>query len=1048
MRLSALRLLAVASSLFMSAGLFADSTDDVWRYVPLTKLADNPVYENLMQKAGCTAAKRPTGVITNGDWQLFVIQQTTPDALELNILPGGWANNEMCAWISGKGVLDLSKPILSEDGQAQYAIAKMSANALRYGCVVTHFTAPTELKILGDYVFYRNSTNIISATFRCPYVTTVSRAIFYNHERLSNLKSLILDFPNATSVLDSAFCYHASMTTFEVNFPKVTQYGPQALLDANFSLVKPEDFNLQHVRTVGTNAFYVYSASAAAGQAFRTDTLYLDDLEWLDYGALCYTEANTVILGRENLRWTGARALSGRSIPQIVFGSSPEGTELEGGVSPADFGVFYRYWFQGTRPKLRKAPVGDEPLFVMREDCQGMIFIRQGDESWAPLIAAAREPTAEERTKLEAGYADVVGNRILGVIEPTVLDGALTSRRMFLAYGDYRAKEHLLYVKGEPMELGSVMPAYGMSYEYAPGSVVNLTAPSEPVAFAGGNAKATKYVVEELDAVGRWTKVVTNEYTGANAQITMPESGTSMRVTWIFDVVNELEVSHDSGYDNENVTVSAALDEQGKASLAYGSTVTLTAEEESDGPAPKARFAYWIGDIGDADPSNRVLNLVMDRPRHVTAVFDHDWYIDNVPSTSTYGTMTDGKWTLNFYRKEDVDGNRVMKLGNRAWGQGVVISGSGRINLDTDITDVDGLHWVVDEMADNTFRFMADGTAQSAVTECIFPKTVTTVGKYTFYACTSVTNVVMDCPVLTKVYYGCFYGCMNLSRFKMKCDILEDFDLLDDDREKQYGFFGTGAANNTSACLEEMELILPKLKRIPPMFCRARPLTRTDATNWRFDSVTNVMDYAFCAEVYTPGPYGMLSLPSLETISGKMIAFQRGFDAIRLGSGKLRDLGSSGVSSYGGAVVNVGSEFGYCQRLGMIELGLAPNANIEEGVFSGAGLTSITNVTFTGAAPSSPALFEGLAVRAKAGRKMMLYASSLQPGWTDGEIAATRAATGIVPFEEMSAEDQAAVKALPREDRFRFMGQVYSGKPFGLLFDTNPWVAGFTVILR
>lgn len=475
--------------------------------------------------------------------------------------------------------------------------------------------------------------------------------------------------------------------------------------------------------------------------------------------------------------------------------------------------------------------------------------------------------------------------------------------------------------------------------------------------------------------------------------------------------------------------------------------MTLTAEEESDGPAPKARFAYWIGDIGDADPSNRVLNLVMDRPRHVTAVFDHDWYIENVPSQSTRGTMTDGKWTLTFRRKEDIDGKRVMKLGNSDWGQGVVISGSGRINLDTDITDVDGLHWVVDEMADNTFRFMADGTAQSVVTECIFPKTVTTIGKYTFYACTSVTNVMMDCPVLTKVYYGHFFGCTNLRRFRMKCDILEDFDLLDDDREKQYGFFGTGF-NNTSTCLEEMDLILPKLKRIPPMFCCVRPLTRTDATNWRFDSATNVMDYAFYAASYAPGPYGTLSLPALETISGKRIACQRGFDAIRLGSGKLRDLGSSGVSSYGGAVVNVSDDFLGCRRLGRIELGLAPNAYIESGVFSGDTLTGITNVTFTGAAPSSPALFEGLAVRAKAGSKMMLYASSLQPGWTDGEIAATRAATGIVPFEEMSTEDQAAVKALPREDRFRFMGQVYSGKPFGLLFDTNPWVAGFTVILR
>ncbi len=1036
------RILTGALCLLVAVGLRADSTDDVWRYVPLTKLADNPLYTSLIAKG----SGNPTGVITNGDWQLFVIQGTTPNELELNIRPRGWAPNNMCAWIAGSGVLDLSKPILSEDGQTQYAITTMSPNALRYGCVVTHFIAPTTLNTLDDYVFHQNSTNIVSATFDCPHVTVVGRGIFYNEPQLNNMKSLILNFPNATNVLDHAFRKHASMTTFEVSFPKVTAYGAYAFLDVNLSLVEPEDFNLGQVRTIGTNAFYVSRQSDIDDHVFKTDTLRLDAIERLEYGALCYLEAKTVILGRDNLRWVGARALSGRIIPQIVFGTSPAGTELEGAISPVwTTGGGFRYWFRGPRPTTLKSPE-DAVLLRMSENCQGMVFIPHGEDSWASLVASAREPTVDERGKLEANYPDVAADRVLGVIEPSAMGGTFVSHNMFLAYGDYRAQEHLLYVRGEPAEYAAVKPAYGVTDAYMPGEVVSLVAPVAPVPIGGSQVKAVKYVVEELDVLGRWTRCVTNSYVDAGTQITMPVSGTSIRVTWIFESAHEFALSHDTDYQNESVTISGASLEDGKTTLVHGSVVTLTAQEESD-TVPKAHFAFWQGDIGDADPSNRVLTLVMDRPRQVTAVFDHDWYIETIPNVGSYGTMTDGKWIINFYRKNDSGHDRVMKLGKN-WSYGAVVSGAGRINLDTDIIDAEGFAWIADSMEANAFRFTGTGDQQNVVTDCTFPKTLASLGMYVFYGCTSVTNVVVDCPVLTASYYGHFYGCTNLQKLKFKCDILEDFNLLENDKEGSYGLLGRSdyITPSASACLEELEFSLPALKRIPPNLCCAGPLTRTDATGWRFDSVTNVCTRAFFAKTYAPGPYGTLSLPALETISGYRIAWSRGFDAVILGSGKLRDLGRT--VSDGGALFDVKEEFRGCTRLGRIEIGLAPNAYLEAGLFSGEGLTGITNVTFTGAAPSGPELFEGLAVRAAVGHSMRLYASSSQSGWTDVDFPATCTATGIVPLGQMSAADRAAVRELPREERRQFMGMVYNGKPFGWLFDTDPWSAGLRVIVK
>lgn len=1037
------RILLGGFCLLAAVGLRADSTDGAWRYVPLTKLADNPLYATLIEKGN----GNPTGVITNGDWQLFVIQGATPGELELNIRTGGWAANDMCAWIAGSGTLDLSKPILSEDGQTGYSIATMSPNALRYGCVVTNFTAPATLKTLGNYIFYQNSTNIVSATFDCPHVTVVGSGILLNKPQLDNMKSLVLNFPNATNVLDSAFySERASTTTFKVSLPKVTAYGERAFQHANLSLVSQDDLNLRNVRTIGTNAFYASSQSSGEGWALKADTLRLDSLERLEYGSLCYVDAKTVVLGRDNLRWVGARALFGRMIPQIVFGTSPAGTEFEGSVSPVyATGGAYRYWFSGARPATRKTSE-DDALLSMKEDCQGMVFIPYGEESWSSLVSSAREPAGEERTRLAANYPDVAEERIIGVIEPDAAGGGLVSHRMFLAYGDYRTREHLLYVRGYPAEYAAgVSPAYGMTDEYGPGETVSLSAPATPVQAGESQVRAVKYVVEELDALGRWTKAVTNAYGEAGAQIAMPASGTSLRVTWIFESAHELALSLDAGYRNETVEIAGASLDGGKAVLAHGSSVTLTAREESD-EIPKAHFAFWQGDIGDADPSNHVLTLVMDRPRQVTAVFDHDWYIGTVPDAWSDGTMTDGKWTVRFLRRDDSGQRRTMNIG-KSWDIGAVVSGAGRINLDTRITDADGSEWVADSMESNAFRFTAAGDQQNVVTDCTFPKTLTRIGRYVFYGCTSVTNVVVDCPLLTEAGYGHFYECTNLQRLKFKCDILEDFDLRDG-KDAYLGLLGRPdyATPSASARLEELELFLPALKCVPPNFCCAGPLTRTDATAWRFDSATNVCTRAFFAKTYAPGPYGTLSLSALETISGYRIAWSRGFDAIRLGSGELRDLGRTVQED--GVSYDVMNEFRDCRRLGRIEIGLASNAYLEPGLFSGEGLTGITNVTFTGAAPSGPELFAGLAVRAPAGRTVRFYASRLQPGWTEADFPATCAAAGIVPRGQMSDEDRAAVRGLPREERRQFMGLVYDGKPFGWLFDTVPWSAGFRMIVK
>ena len=72
---------------------------------------------------------------------------------------------------------------------------------------------------------------------------------------------------------------------------------------------------------------------------------------------------------------------------------------------------------------------------------------------------------------------------------------------------------------------------------------------------------------------------------------------------------------------------------------------------------------------------------------------------------------------------------------------------------------------------DNGRILVVDGTlvafAPAGLTRYIVPNSVTTIGKFAFYNCSSLTNVTVPDSVTT-IGAGAFYGCNNLAKFKGK----------------------------------------------------------------------------------------------------------------------------------------------------------------------------------------------------------------------------------------------------------------------------------------
>ena len=210
--------------------------------------------------------------------------------------------------------------------------------------------------------------------------------------------------------------------------------------------------------------------------------------------------------------------------------------------------------------------------------------------------------------------------------------------------------------------------------------------------------------------------------------------------------------------------------------------------------------------------------------------------------------------------------------------------------------------------------------------------------------------------------------------------------------------------------------------------------------------------------ITSSGPYGELRLPSLESLTGSaQFSGRSGITKLVLGSGNLRLLGSQGAigqSAQAQSICRPGNALINMTGLRHIELGLAPDAEIPDGVFNGLGKDKVTNLTFTAAPPSNTNIFAAVAKATtvpKDGTKTVtVWANADNPGWRTytGEFAETAAELGILGLNDLTAEERAVYDAMPRKTRKRWMGLVYDDKRFGWLMNSGDISTGLLLLVR
>lgn len=995
--------------------LFASSTDACWQYV-------SPIPDEW--RARRTGDFNATGVITNGNYRLFVKRNsTTGDKLTLASYTGGYESNR--AVLDGSGVLDLSKPIYIEGTDTRLYMTSFTMHGLIGASGVTDLIAPPELEALGGYFAMSGCTSLTNVVFDCPNLKTIGagafdsvqlRRIYVRSDQLTEVKGNYSDglcaFGRSTRVLDGI--KFISTNPF--------RFRDQSFWYMPFTNATVDDFSFDKALEFGRESFATGGGSSRPG---LTGFARFPIVEKIGRSAFSDQGFSGVEIGYDSLQSIGADAFRAcPNLSKIVIGAGPAPVKLSAGV--LNRGSWsarrpYRVFFRGSAPDLSGVAAGTWAFDDQSGDKTSRFYIPYGDASWQSVVAAA-EPCSQ--AEFNAAFPDDDAE-VVGIIP----DGAIGNRgKQYLCYDDYRRFDADLTVDGVPEQYATVSPAYGLHREFAAGDIVPLSAPAEAVDFGNGvRMMASKYVIETIDHRGRWTNAETNDYVAGSSSIELPDSGRSIKVTWIFDRQWRMSLAPlmTADYPAEQVTCSIPLDPDGGCWIAEGGTCTLTARAESP-DFPKTRFVRWEGDVGEADPLNPVLTLTADRVRQVRAVFSHGWY-----RTAT-DRITDGVWTLKVHDVGTVAGERRIGVGSSSddWATALLgYSGTlGVLDLSSPVEGADDAHYVITRIRTHALSGSASTTLKNNLRQATLPEEVSDLGSHIFLQDVKLTNVVMRCPRLAKTAPGLLTGCTDLLHAEIVCTNLVEMKWQTDYSPLQQ-------------ChkIRELTLNLPALKSIPPYFCSS-PLDATDATGWVLSSVTNVGNAAFSMRVSNSfsGPSGILNLPALEGLSG-----QYNFNCcsrltgIRLGSGRLRSLGEDGTATAG------------MKSLKIIELGLARENDIGSYVFGydreSCPAPTVTNVTFTAAPPASDGLFTAMAathdVPADGSKTLMYVADFRRPGWSDAYLAS-------MGFDKSATSEEAVqlAKLTPKERRW-FRGVVWTKKRHAWLF-ALPCPQGFVLVFR
>ena len=169
----------------------------------------------------------------------------------------------------------------------------------------------------------------------------------------------------------------------------------------------------------------------------------------------------------------------------------------------------------------------------------------------------------------------------------------------------FKVEDDALYIIGEPFFCGSVTPDYSLRSGLSEGDKISCSASGESFYYAGGDywmmAKGWKLYRMAEDGSGF---EVADEAEEIELEYSHP--GEKRILAWQFDA--------------QPCVVIAAAEHGSAASdkLHYtaGKYATVTATADTG-----FGFAYWTGDVPDADKYDNPLLLCMDAPKHLTPVF-------------------------------------------------------------------------------------------------------------------------------------------------------------------------------------------------------------------------------------------------------------------------------------------------------------------------------------------------------------------------------------------------------------------------------------------
>ncbi len=411
----------------------------------------------------------------------------------------------------------------------------------------------------------------------------------------------------------------------------------------------------------------------------------------------------------------------------------------------------------------------------------------------------------------------------------------------------------------------------------------------------------------------------------------------------------------DPRFEGDAVTISPPPDADGR--YAVGTEVTITAHPNTE----KGAFVRWRGvGVREAEEGNASLTLKVDCNIDILAQMAHDWTFR--PGEDGYvgwklGTISNQVWKLNV-RINDAGKNTLLYgtgSNGSAWtdlGEGM-LDLNGRIFMETE-AGVRQEMTVVGFSGDAFKGPSYDGVP--LIPNARYPRALV---------------MREDLAVNPNQHFRCGNGTYAVTNFIYECPEL---------------VLNMGTDGFCAFSMNSGRLRLPKVTKLFSNYTWT--LTNVDVSDWRLDSVTNVVGETKGTYGVFRGPFalqtfrGTLHLPALDAVQTNDFNKCSKMAAIEIGSNTV--------------VTKIGTlAFNGCSSLSRIQLRAGKDLTVGANAFT--GTTKLKTLEFTYEMPTDPVAVDNMLVGsteavADAANPPVIYASRLM-GWNGGKTARIRRAT-------------------------------------------------------